>query len=356
MGSGYLSALMATLDQLSAEQRAIIELVLQRGKTYEELADMLGMPESRVRELARDALVALAPVSARRVEEDWRGQLADYVLGQQTGPESTATRGHLRRSEPARAWARSLLDSLDTLYEDQDLPTIPEGERGGRERRPRERERPRELRRRREEREREREPRERRPRRELSPEAQDAIRRRRQIAGLGAIAAALLFALLVWPIGVLSGDDDGGGGDDGDQQANTVPQPGQRGAPAGIAIVAQRGQKPQVIVQAASLPPSGRREAYEVWLYNSPQDARSLGAQVTDRQGTFQGAGPLPGDFRRFRFVDVSEEPINQDRRHSGRSVLRGRMTKIKNPAQAQRRDGAAILGQIVLAPPQQGG
>ena len=88
---------MATFDQLSPEQRAIVELVLQQGKTYPELADMLGMPESRVRELARDALVELAPVSVRGVEEDWRGQLADYVLGQQSGPEAPATKRHLRR-------------------------------------------------------------------------------------------------------------------------------------------------------------------------------------------------------------------------------------------------------------------
>ena len=88
---------MATFDQLSDEQRAIVELVLQQGKSYEELAQMLDMPEARVRQRARDALVDLAPLSARGVEEDWRGQLADYVLGQQAGPELTATRGHLRR-------------------------------------------------------------------------------------------------------------------------------------------------------------------------------------------------------------------------------------------------------------------
>ena len=42
---------MATFDQLSDEQRAIVELVLQQGKSYEELAEMLDMPEARVREL-----------------------------------------------------------------------------------------------------------------------------------------------------------------------------------------------------------------------------------------------------------------------------------------------------------------
>ena len=120
---------MATFDQLSPEQRAIVELVLRQGKTYNELSDMLNLPEGRVRELARDALVELAPVSVRGVEEDWRGQLADYVLGQQSGPEATATKGHLRRSEAARSWARSLLDSLEQFYENGSVPAIPEGER-----------------------------------------------------------------------------------------------------------------------------------------------------------------------------------------------------------------------------------
>src|SRR5215212_1222828 len=134
---------MATFDQLPAEQRAILELVIQRRQSYGDLADMLGMPTARVRQLAREALVELSSRSAARVDEDWRGQVADYLLGQQTGPEGTATRGHLKRSEPARLWALSLLDSLDHLYDERDLPVIPEGDaatvRGrerGRERRP----------------------------------------------------------------------------------------------------------------------------------------------------------------------------------------------------------------------------
>ena len=332
---------MATFDKLSAEQRAIIELVLQRGKSYSELSDLLAMPETRVRELARDALVSLSPISAKRVEEDWRGQLADYVLGQQTGPESTATRGHLRRSEGARTWARSLLDSLDTLYE-SGLPTIPDGERVPRgERRPRKRPRDEEP---------ETAPRER--DRELSPEAESAVRRRRMIGAALVAAGVLALVLLVWPVGLLTGgdDDEGGGG----EAASTVPQPGgQRGVPAGIAIVASRDGRRQVIVQAASLPATTRqRQAYEVWLYNSPKDARSLGAQVTDERGTFQGAGPLPNDYQRFRFIDVSREPINQDRSHSGSSVLRGRVGRLKTAPANARKGQAVILGQVVLTPP----
>jgi hypothetical protein len=325
---------MATFDKLSAEQRAIIELVLQRGKSYAELSDLLAMPEGRVQELARDALVSLSPVSAKRVEDDWRGQVADYVLGQQTGPEATATRGHLRRSEAARSWARSLLDSLDTLYEGG-LPTIPDGDRAARrERPPRRRDREEE------------------PAREgeLSPEAQAAVRRRRLI-GSGLVAAGLLaLVILVWPIGVLTKSDNKGSSSS--NAADTVPQPGAKGVPAGVAIVASRDGKRQVIVQAASLPPNKPRQAYEVWLYNSPQDARSLGAQVTDQRGTFQGAGPLPDDYQRFKFIDVSREAIDQNRAHSGISVLRGRIGPLKTPPANTKKGQAVILGQVVLTPP----
>jgi len=91
---------MATFDQLPADQRAIIELLLKRRRSYDALSDMLDMPASRVRELARDALTELAPFTADRVDPDWQAQVADYVLGQQSGPESAATQGHLKRSEP----------------------------------------------------------------------------------------------------------------------------------------------------------------------------------------------------------------------------------------------------------------
>ena len=327
---GTLSfAFMATLDQLSDEQRAIIELILQQGQSYDQLADSLGMPDSRVRELARDALVRLAPLTARRVEEDWRGQLADYLLGQQSGPESTATRGHLRRSEAARSWARSLLDSLDGLY-GNGMPNIPDGERGrARAPKPAAGARP--------------------GRRFAAPAGQAAGRRRLLVAG--GVLAVILLGLLVWPVGLLTGDDDDDGGSE--QAADTSGQTGGGGGAAGIAVVAEQNGRRQVIVQAANLPPTQRGQAYEVWLYNSPQDATSLGAQVTDQRGTYQGAGALPDDYERYRFVDVSLEPIDRQRAHSGQSVLRGRVGRLRQAPANVRRGQPAILGQVVLTPPQ---
>jgi hypothetical protein len=326
---------MATFDQLSADQRAIVELVLQRGKTYDELAELLGMPEDRVRELAQAALVTLSPITAEQVESDWRGQLADYVLGQQTGPEATATKGHLRRSEAARAWTRSLLDSLETLYANG-LPQVPAGERATRERKPRKPERE----------EREERKAERPARAGLSPAALEAVRRRRMLAAGGLLAALAVAAVLVWPIGVLTGDDDDGGGGGGGERTSQASQ--QNGRTAGIAVIAQRGKQRQVIVQA-TLPPNQRRQAYEVWLYNSPTDAKSLGAQVTNAQGTYQGAGPLPSDYSRFKFIEVSREPIDQNRAHSKQSILRGRIPRLKEAKAGTKQ--AQILGQVVLQP-----
>src|SRR3954454_14969500 len=117
---------MATLDQLPPEQRAIVELVVQRGRSYETLAEVHQVPQARVRELAREALTELSPRTASRVDIDRRGQVADYLMRQQSPGEERATRDYLKQSEPARAWALSLLDSLDPLYADGAAPSVPE--------------------------------------------------------------------------------------------------------------------------------------------------------------------------------------------------------------------------------------
>src|SRR5262245_22694856 len=326
---------MATFDQLSPEQRAIVELVLRQGKTYDELADMLSMPEPRVRELARDALVELAPVSVRGVEEDWRGQLADYVLGQQSGPEATATKGHLRRSEAARSWARSLLDSLEQLYENGSVPAIPEGERGRAKRAAAERAAPAE--------------RDSASRPGLAVPA-DPVVRRRLLAGAG-VALLVLLVVLVWPVGLLTSGDDNS--TPSAQPASSGPnnqQAATNGQPAGIAVVVERNGKKQLLVQAANLAPSGQNEGYYVWLYNSPSDAKSLGGQVTDRRGNYQALGDFSADYSNYKSIDISRQRVGNDPnvQHSGESVLRAPMPKLRASTSKE----AAAIGQTVLKPP----
>jgi hypothetical protein len=323
---------MASYDQLSAQQRAIVDLILKRGQSYEQLADTLGMPEARVRELAGDALTSLAPVSAAAVDDGWRAQIADYLLGQQAAPEAASTRGHLRRSEAARGWSRSVLDSLEHLYPKGELPTIPSGDGGPEPKAAKPA----------------REPKPAVARRELSPEAAAVVRRRR-IAGIAAGAVALLFILLVWPVGLLIGGDDS---DDGAKQASArteivgraVLRPTTQGSnDVGVAIVTRRNGKLQLSLQAR-VTPTEQNQAYEVWLYNSSQDAKSLGAQVTDAQGNFAGRADLPANYKSYRFLDVSRETVDRNAAHSGVSVLRARTSSIRkprgNPAGAAQRSG----------------
>jgi Anti-sigma-K factor rskA/Sigma-70, region 4 len=332
---------MATFDQLSPEKRAIVELVLQQGKTYPELADMLGMPEPRVRELARDALVELAPVSVRGVEEDWRGQLADYVLGQQDGPEATATRGHLRRSEAARSWTRSLLDSLEQLYSNGDLPAIPEPDRNARRAAAAA------------------------PRSAadepggapLGAGALAAIQRRRLLAAAGAIVVILL-VVLVWPIGVLTGGDDNKSKGSSNANASTPINTKRQGA----AVIAKQKGKTQILVQAQKLTPSTQTTAYQVWLYDSDSKRKSLGATATDTSGNLQVVGTLPADYTKWKYIDVTSVTVtgtgNSRKVANGPSVLRGQLKLADKPVVTGKgANKATVLAQIPLLPlPSSGG
>ncbi|MEA2429352.1 MAG: hypothetical protein QOF37_2980 [Thermoleophilaceae bacterium] len=380
---------MATFDQLPAEQRAIIELVVTRGRSYEALADVLQVPASRVRELARDALVELSPVSGGRVDPQWRSQIADYVLGQQSSAESTATRAHLTRSEPGRTWALSLLDSLDTLYANGDRPQIPEaedagGKRGdgagpavavadgeGEERAEEEAESARA--RRRERAARDRKPAavaaEKRAEREeagardttaatkgaaLSPAARAALRRRRIIStvvGLVVLAGIVVGVLAL--TGVFSSDSKSTTASSTGTSGTSTTASGQaqtqvlgqialqplNGAKAqGVAYILKQGSK-QVLAVTAKLPPlpaTQRKAAYNVWLFNTPKDAYSIGAQFTTAAGDYQGVGALPANWQRFKFVDVSIQPFNRTTAHSGNSVLRGAFANLKQVPQNQ--------------------
>lgn len=345
---------MATFEQLGSEQRAILELVLKQGQSYEELSGVLGMSESRIRELARAALVELAPATAERVDPEWRGQLGDYVLGQQTGPESRATRGHLKSSESARMWSLSLVDSLDDLYRDASRPEIPEpgsgsdsprapsrigriGRRsGGAAADPRTSDEPADA-----------------ERREpgatssggsaLSPAARGIVRRRRIVAAAVA-GTAVLIAVLVG-VFLLRGSDEP------DRSASSSRPPPARPAASGPRILAQiplrplPGEKGQgqaviaeqegqrvVVVQAESLSTFGSGELLEVWFYNSRSDAKSVGAQKVEG-GKFQGLGALPADFQKYRYIDLSREKADRRPAHSGDSVMRGALADAQQPS-----------------------
>jgi hypothetical protein len=362
---------MATLDQLPAEQRAIVELVVQRGRSYGALAEVLQVPSERVRELARDALTELSPRTAARVDAGWRGQIADYLLGQQAAEEARSTRDYLKRSEAARSWALSLLDSLDPLYPNGASPAVPEpgvkeeAAEVTAEDRIRERARKQPAV---EEKEEEPEPEEKpkpvaeKPKpapAELSPEAQSAVKRRRRVgalAGLAVLAAIIVGILAI--AGAFSSDNkssstSGTGTGTGTTTTGTgttttagppiqvlgqIPLQPIHKSKAIAYLVAQGSQKFVVVqAQVPPLPNNQKVAAYEVWLYNTNGDARSLGAQYTNAQGILQGRAPLPADYTKFKAIDISRELFSdKNAGHGNDSVLRGAFNTLRPVPQQQ--------------------
>jgi hypothetical protein len=121
---------MSRLDELPPDQRAALSLLLRQHKSYAAVAALLGIPERAVHDRAHAALAVLAPRQARAVPAEQRGQIGDYLLGQQAGvAERLSTRTLLGGSEPGRAWARELAAALEPLAGDA-LPDIPSARTG----------------------------------------------------------------------------------------------------------------------------------------------------------------------------------------------------------------------------------
>src|SRR5215210_2379487 len=121
---------MSPLEPLAPDQRAVVALVLQQGRSYDDIAALLGIPVDAVRARAHAGLAALAPRNG--LPGEVTGPLADYLLGQQPDADAAATRGLLAESAPARAWAADVAGRLGDVAA-APLPAVPRGDahRGG---------------------------------------------------------------------------------------------------------------------------------------------------------------------------------------------------------------------------------
>jgi hypothetical protein len=113
-----------SLDALAPDQRAVVQLVLQQDRSYEDLAGLLGITTDAVRERAHRGLERLAPGDA--VDPGERAEVSDYLLGQQSVSGRESTRRLLSDSPEARSWAAELAGALATVARSP-LPEIPSG-------------------------------------------------------------------------------------------------------------------------------------------------------------------------------------------------------------------------------------
>lgn len=115
---------MGRLDDLSPDQRAVVQLLLQQGKRYDELAALLRIEPAAVRARAQAALSELGRAAgATEPPEAQRAVLADWLLGQQDPATAQATAA-LAAGEPARGWAAAIEPELRRVGGDR-VPPLP---------------------------------------------------------------------------------------------------------------------------------------------------------------------------------------------------------------------------------------
>ncbi|HUA07002.1 MAG TPA: sigma factor-like helix-turn-helix DNA-binding protein [Solirubrobacteraceae bacterium] len=115
---------MASIDTLPPDQRAVLDLVLRRGRSYDDIARLLQIDRAGVRARALAAFDELGPDTGLAPEA--RALITDYLLGQLPTKVAEQTRDRLATSPYERAWARVLASELAPVSSEP-LPEIPEG-------------------------------------------------------------------------------------------------------------------------------------------------------------------------------------------------------------------------------------
>lgn len=333
---------MASLDQLPADQRAVLQLLLKQGRTYEGLSSMLRVDPEGVRERAHAALGALGPQTAA-LSPDRQEELSDYLLGQQPAAERAQTREFLAGSAAGRGWARVVADGLRPLSADR-LPEIPdEGERDDGARpddaiaaaaaaQPT--------------------PEERRAAHDDDPgrERDEAARSSRWggillLVGLG-IALAVVVVVLV-----TGGDSDRAGGQQGQTtprqqpqiiaQPNLFPPEGSDTKALGAGQILRQQNQLALRLVAQGLPPAtAERGVYAIWLTNGADEgAELLGypeQQPTQEQPLLAAQRGLPPQALQFSQVIITRESAQATATEPGEVVLQGRLLGDRQGQQPQ--------------------
>jgi len=321
---------MARIDDLRPDQRATLQLLLQQGRSYDEIAQMLRIERRAVRERARAGLDVLGPEDPEGLELAEQDDVADYLLGQQSASRRAQTRELLSRSAPARAWARVVASELRPLAGDG-LPDIPAEAA------------------------------------EVD-EAFDALNARKEhrehvqrssrrggillLAGLAALLAVLIVLV------VRSGDDDpepaantgrtstqaAPAGEAFAAQANLEPVQGFARNAEGAVIVTRQGDQAAVALALQGMP-EPRGINYGVWLRSGEAAQPAVFLRPQDvRNGRAQGELPLRFDPSAATEVIVTREN-DENVQRPGRVLMRGQLQRAQNPPGGAAPGGAGGAG-----------
>jgi hypothetical protein len=308
------------LDQLSPESRAVLSLVLLQSRSYADIADLLRLPEDEVRDRAHAAAEDLV-AATDSLAAGTRSRIIDYMLGEQSVSERAETRAELGASIPARMWATELGAALAPLAK-APLPAIPgepvtpappavvptpEPARGRvavapPTPRPSPIAQPRPL--------------------FAAPPGPPAARLRhapeRSVPAVRIVVPALVAvaAIVVLIVALSGGGSSGTHHSAGSRTIHKLvlePAGANHSALGAADLVRQKGGNLLLLLQGRGLAPN-RHDAYAVWLFNTPGDARLLGfvSPAVGSDGTFSSGVQLPDDAFRFHALIVTLEQSSQ--------------------------------------------
>lgn len=272
----------------------MLQLLLERGQSYEDLAELLGLSVDEVRARARAALTDLAGS-----DPDQDVGLTDYLLGQADPIGRADAARHLQNDEGSRELAGDLVAKLQVLAPAAELPELPAVKGKGRKRStsvPASAQSAGEV--------------ESRPgvsipsvrlpkiKRPSSPSRNQA----RLIAALG-MSTVLAVVVVLAIAGAFSG---GGGGGATNTQATTqsansnenltrvVLTPSGGGKQSGQAVFARAGDQPFMQINLAGLSAPSPGQVYVPWLYISRKQAFPMGILKVAKNGNASGQVAIP--------------------------------------------------------------
>jgi hypothetical protein len=299
----------------------VVQLVLQRGRSYEQIAELLKISEDAVRARAHAGLSALA--GDVELPADKVAQISDYLLGQQNGRPQADTVALLSASGAAREWAETVREGLEPVGDVPELPAAAAATD-----RPAPRPRPRT-----------------RPVGHTEPEGAAAAASSRLGGALligGGVLAIVIVVLLLF---VFNGDDDN---EPAGTSAKATATPTASATPQAIGQVALDGagkakkargvfalflqgqQELLFAVQVEGMPATPKGSKYALWLTGPGKRAKWIGdTPAVDKDGVLLVQGPrqqdtnFAKDIGTYRNVIVTEERGN-DRKQPGTTLARG--------------------------------
>ena len=166
-----------------------------------------------------------------------------------------------------------------------------------------------------------------------APAATPAKPRKRRSPLVFLVPLLLLAAIAGGILAVTSGGDEKTNGSEpaAAPQTPAEPKPAPRairlepvGAGGARGTASLDGDRLNLRLRGLPAPQSG---AYEIWLYDSVIDAKSL---ASSKDAKVDLDAKLPANAGDYEFVDVSIEPADGNRNHSGQSVLRVPLKKLR--------------------------